>query len=73
MAQFDLIKKIAGITPIVLLDDVFDKLDQNRVGLIMQLVEENHFGQIFLSDTHEDRTMEALKTTQLSYKVFNLS
>ena len=73
LAQFDFIKKIAGVPPIVLLDDVFDKLDQNRVGLIMQLVEENHFGQIFLSDTHEDRTMEALKTTQLSYKVFNLS
>lgn len=73
LAQFDFIKKIAGVPPIVLLDDVFDKLDQNRVGLIMQLVEENHFGQIFLSDTHEDRTMEALKTTQLSYKIFNLS
>ena len=73
LAQFDFIKKIAGVPPIVLLDDVFDKLDQNRVSLIMQLVEENHFGQIFLSDTHEDRTMAALKTTQLSYKVFNLS
>lgn len=73
LAQFDFIKKLAGVPPIVLLDDVFDKLDQNRVGLIMQLVEENHFGQLFLSDTHEQRTLDALQTTQLSYKIFNLT
>ena len=73
LAQFDFIKKQAGVAPIVLLDDVFDKLDQNRVSLIMQLVENNHFGQLFLSDTHEERTLQALKTTQSTYKVFNLS
>jgi DNA replication and repair protein RecF len=73
LAQFDFIKKQAGVTPIVLLDDVFDKLDQQRVSLIMQLVENNHFGQLFLSDTHEERTLQALKTTQSSYKIFNLN
>lgn len=73
LAQFDFIKKQAGVAPIVLLDDVFDKLDQNRVSLIMQLVENNHFGQLFLSDTHEERTLQALKTTQSTYKIFNLS
>lgn len=73
LAQFDFIKKQAGVAPIVLLDDVFDKLDQNRVSLIMQLVENNHFGQLFLSDTHEQRTLQALKTTQSTYKIFNLS
>lgn len=72
LAQFDFIKKQAGVTPIVLLDDVFDKLDQQRVSLIMQLVESNHFGQLFLSDTHQDRTLAALKTTQLSYSIFEL-
>ncbi len=73
LAQFDFIKKQAGVPPIVLLDDVFDKLDQERVALIMQLVESNHFGQLFLSDTHPERTLAALKTTQLSYKLFELS
>jgi len=73
LAQFDFIKKQAGVSPIVLLDDVFDKLDQERVSLIMQLVESNHFGQLFLSDTHQERTLSALKTTQLSYKLFELS
>lgn len=73
LAQFDFIKKEAGVPPIVLLDDVFDKLDQERVSLIMQLVESNHFGQLFLSDTHPERTLAALKTTQLSHKLFELS
>lgn len=73
LAQFDFIKQQAGFSPIVLLDDVFDKLDQNRVALIMQLVEDNHFGQLFLSDTHKDRTLEALKTTDMSYSIFELS
>ena len=54
----------------MLLDDVFDKLDQDRVALIMQLVESDHFGQIFLSDTHQERTLAALETTQLSYSLF---
>ncbi|MGB1449130.1 MAG: DNA replication/repair protein RecF [Flavobacteriaceae bacterium] len=73
LAQFDFIKEQAKVPPIVLLDDVFDKLDQDRVALIMQLVEQDHFGQIFLSDTHQDRTLAALKTTQLSYSLFELS
>ena len=72
LAQFDFIKAQAGVPPIVLLDDVFDKLDQDRVALIMQLVERDHFGQIFLSDTHQDRTLAALETTQLSYSLFEL-
>jgi len=73
LAQFDFIKKLASVPPIVLLDDVFDKLDQERVSLIMQLVEKNHFGQLFLSDTHTERTIAALKTTQLSYSLFELT
>ena len=73
LAQFDFIKQLADVPPIVLLDDVFDKLDQERVSLIMQLVEKNHFGQLFLSDTHSERTIQALKTTQLSYSLFELS
>ena len=72
LAQFDFIKAQAGVPPIVLLDDVFDKLDQDRVSLIMQLVERDHFGQIFLSDTHQERTLAALATTKLSYTLFEL-
>ena len=72
LAQFDFIKQQAGVPPILLLDDVFDKLDQNRVELIMQMVEKNHFGQLFLSDTHKARILDALSTTSLSYQLFEL-
>ncbi|MDG2397563.1 MAG: DNA replication and repair protein RecF [Flavobacteriaceae bacterium] len=72
LAQFNFIKKESSVLPIILLDDVFDKLDQKRVELIMQLIEKNNFGQLFLSDTHHERTIKAIKTTKLSYSVFNL-
>ena len=72
LAQFEYIKNKTNIPPILLLDDIFDKLDQNRVELIMQLIEKNNFGQIFISDTHYERTLSAIKTTDLSYEVFNL-
>ncbi|HUH46086.1 MAG TPA: DNA replication and repair protein RecF, partial [Arenibacter sp.] len=56
LAQFHFIKKQANTTPLLLLDDIFDKLDENRVAHIIHLVDEANFGQIFLSDTHADRT-----------------
>ena len=56
LAQFDFIKKISQVNPILLLDDIFDKLDENRVAHIVALVATNELGQIFLSDTHADRT-----------------
>ncbi len=72
LAQYDFLKKELGVPPIVLLDDVFDKLDQERVELIMQLVEQGHFGQLFLSDTHPERTLEALKSTRLEHCLFEI-
>ena len=72
MAQFEFIKNKTKVSPILLLDDIFDKLDQKRVELIIQLIEKNNFGQIFISDTHYERTVSAIKTTNLTYKIFNL-
>ena len=71
-AQFNFIKKQAGITPILLLDDIFDKLDENRVAHIIKLVDDDHFGQIFLSDTHPERTEEVVKKIHQTYQVFKL-
>ncbi|MBD3660693.1 MAG: DNA replication and repair protein RecF, partial [Arenibacter algicola] len=59
-------------TPLLLLDDIFDKLDENRVAKIINLVDEENFGQIFLSDTHADRTEEVVKKIHQSYKIFKL-
>lgn len=71
-AQFYLIKDRAGTTPILLLDDIFDKLDENRVAHIIKLVDSDNFGQIFISDTHAERTENVVKTIHQSYKIFSL-
>ena len=72
LAQFDFIKQQSGVSPILLLDDIFDKLDENRVAQIISLVDNDHFGQIFISDTHADRTENVIKQIHQSYKIFKL-
>ena len=72
LAQFDFIKAQSGVTPILLLDDIFDKLDENRVSQIITLVDDKNFGQIFITDTHPERTENAVKQVHQTYQVFNL-
>lgn len=71
-AQFHFMQSLAGTTPILLLDDIFDKLDENRVGHIIELVNNENFGQIFISDTHAERTENIVKSIHQSYKIFKL-
>ena len=73
LAQFDFLKKVAKVNPIVLLDDIFDKLDQNRVSQTIKLFENKSIGQIFISDTNEDRIKVALSSTTSKYEIFNLN
>ncbi|MDX1277958.1 DNA replication/repair protein RecF [Oceanihabitans sediminis] len=72
LAQFDFIKKQSGVNPILLLDDIFDKLDEQRVAQIIKLVNDENFGQLFISDTHADRTENAVKQVHQSYEIFKL-
>ena len=72
LAQFDFIKKINNASPILLLDDIFDKLDEQRVAHIVALVAGNELGQIFISDTHAERTEKVVKESNQSYKIFKL-
>lgn len=72
LAQFDFLKSQTGGAPILLLDDAFDKLDQKRVSQIISLVDQNDFGQIFITDTHEDRTLDALANSKSGYEIFKL-
>jgi DNA replication and repair protein RecF len=53
-AQYDFIRSINKVEPILLLDDIFDKLDSSRVEKIVQLVSGNSFGQIFITDTNRE-------------------
>ncbi|MEE9364915.1 MAG: DNA replication and repair protein RecF [Cellulophaga sp.] len=72
LAQFNFTKEQAKTTPVLLLDDIFDKLDENRVAHIVTLVNNDNFGQIFISDTHAERTENVIKDTHQSYKIFKL-
>ena len=72
LAQFDFVKKQSGEKPILLFDDIFDKLDEFRVSKIIEMVNKEEFGQLFISDTHPERTENIVKTTLQSYKIFNL-
>lgn len=72
LAQFEFVKKISGVNPILLFDDIFDKLDASRVEKIIEMVNNDSFGQLFISDTHPKRTESIVKSTHQSYKIFNL-
>ncbi len=72
LAQLEFIKEQTKITPILLLDDIFDKLDEQRVEHLIALVNKEHFGQIFISDTHPERTQSILNRINEENKIFNL-
>ncbi len=72
LAQFDFLKSQNKNNPILLLDDIFDKLDKNRVKQIINLVSDDDFGQIFISDTDEERTNESIKEINNTNKIFKL-
>ncbi len=72
IAQMDFLKIKTGIPPLLLLDDAFDKLDQERVSQIVDMVDQNDFGQIFITDTHEERTLNALAKNKKNYELFRL-
>ena len=72
LAQFEFVKLQSGQKPILLLDDIFDKLDEVRVGKIVEMVNNDAFGQLFISDTHPLRTENIIKSTHQSYRIFSL-
>jgi len=73
LAQFDYIKNIGKLKPILLFDDIFDKLDALRVKQIIHLVADNNFGQIFITDTNKERLDVILKEIHIPYKLFNIN
>ncbi len=72
LAQFEFIKRQSKVTPILLLDDIFDKLDESRVSQIVDLVNNDTFGQIFITDTHFERTEQVIKQSDKPYQIFKL-
>ena len=73
LAQFDFLKRTASqTTPLLLLDDIFDKLDAQRVEQIVRLVAGESFGQIFITDTNRDHLDKILRNAALDYKIFHV-
>jgi DNA replication and repair protein RecF len=73
MAQYDFLKKISSVRPLILLDDVFDKLDANRVTQIIKLVSEDHFGQIFITDTNLTHLQSILSGLTVESRLFSVT
>lgn len=72
LSQFEVIKQQLRVTPIFLLDDIFDKLDDKRVEKLISLVTQQHFGQLFITDTHYDRTESVVKKRGVPYQIFKI-
>jgi DNA replication and repair protein RecF len=72
LAKFDYIKNKGLVSPILLMDDLFDKFDAKRVEMIIELVADKKFGQIFISDTHRDRLNLILSDSDVDYKLFRI-
>lgn len=72
LAQFEFLKDQSGYLPLLLLDDIFDKLDESRVTALISLVNEHNFGQIFISDTHPERTSDITKRINEEANIFTI-
>lgn len=74
LAQFEFLKRTnAQTTPLLLLDDIFDKLDAQRVEQIIRLVASDRFGQIFITDTNRDHIDQILSKSSFDYKLYEVN
>lgn len=72
LAQFDYIKSLKGYKPLLLFDDIFDKLDHLRVEQMMKLVSSDSYGQVFITDTQEERITSVFDKIDTDCKIFYL-
>jgi DNA replication and repair protein RecF len=70
MAQFDLLHQIKEVKPILLLDDIFDKLDDSRIAMLVQKIGNGDFGQVFISDARPERTQGFMAGLALDVRYF---
>lgn len=73
LAQYVWLYRTGKVKPILLLDDIFDKLDADRVEQIIKIVGGDMFGQIFITDTNREHIDEILHSQQVGYKLFRVA
>ena len=73
LAQYDFLREATGMRPLLLLDDIFDKLDATRVERIMELVTSSaDFGQIFITDTNRKHLDEIMARTGSDFRLWSV-
>ncbi len=72
LTQYKILEKFGGNKPVLLLDDIFDKLDYQRVGHLLNLLSESYFGQILITDTEDYRVTGLLDEMKLDYRKFHV-
>lgn len=70
LAQYEWLKEHLGISPVLMLDDIFDKLDHQRVERLMQMVNDDTFGQVLITDTDKDRIASIFESNNIKYTAF---
>ena len=73
LAQYSFLYNQTGFKPLLLLDDIFDKLDDLRITKLMQMVSNNDFGQVFITDTSANRATDVFKKIKVDFKLFKVS
>ena len=73
LAQFEVIKRQKGFNPLLLLDDIFDKLDDFRIEKLLELIKNDELGQLFITDARPDRTAALLRQINVSSSVFSVA
>ena len=72
LAHYDVIKRHKGFNPILLLDDIFDKLDDHRIEKLLKRVTSDDFGQLFITDAGPERTLELMTKLGIDFETFNV-
>jgi DNA replication and repair protein RecF len=70
LAQYEWLKRHLNVNPVLMLDDIFDKLDNDRVQKLMELVSQQHFGQVLVTDTDPTRIQAIFKESGFDSKNF---
>lgn len=73
LAQFDLIQAFRHTKPLLLLDDIFDKLDDRRIHKLIESIENESFGQVFITDARPERTQKILENVSIEVKYFEMN
>ncbi|QQL49001.1 DNA replication/repair protein RecF [Mucilaginibacter ginkgonis] len=73
LAQYTFLNQKKGFKPLLLLDDIFDKLDELRVTKLMQMVSDHNFGQVFITDTSQQRVTDIMDSIKVDYTLFKVA